>query len=575
MLWFFVMASALLLPAGSRAQAASPASSQSPATASEIDTHDEATTFKVKVNLVLVRVVVRDRQGHALGNLQKDDFQLFDDRKPQAITKFSVDQPGHVYESKESVAPGSAATPDEPGPATANLPEHYVAFLFDDIHLKISDLIQVRNAADKKLASLLPTDRAAIYSTSGQTTLDFTDDHAKLHDTLLKLQPRPITSTGTLKCPDISYYMADLIQNKHDSQALQVATYDTLACQYANDTRFLSEAQSSAEFAAQKELIDGEHETRIALGTLRTVVQRMSAAPGQRTIVLVSPGFLNPEDLDLESDIIDSATRANVVISALDARGLYTVLPFGDSGQSNAVTSAFVSGSKTLYQSASASAEDDVMADLAYGTGGAFFHNSNDLEGGLGQLAAVPDFFYVLGFSPQNLKYDGHFHKLKVTVKGKDLGIQARRGYYAPKHVADPAEEAKKEVEDALFSQEEMHDLPVQLRTQFFKASESDAKLAVLARIDVRRLHFEKVEGRNHNDLTIVSGLFDRNGNFVTGSEKVLRMHLKDETLENKLGTGLTIKSSFDVKPGSYLVRLVVRDDGGLFSAENGAVEIP
>jgi hypothetical protein len=52
-------------------------------------------------------------------------------------------------------------------------------------------------------------------------------------------------------------------------------------------------------------------------------------------------------------------------------------------------------------------------------------------------------------------------------------------------------------------------------------------------------------------------------------------MHLKDDTLANKLNSGITIKSSFDVKPGSYLVRLVVRDADGQLSATNGAIEIP
>jgi hypothetical protein len=51
-------------------------------------------------------------------------------------------------------------------------------------------------------------------------------------------------------------------------------------------------------------------------------------------------------------------------------------------------------------------------------------------------------------------------------------------------------------------------------------------------------------------------------------------MRLRDETLEKKLESGLTLKSSFDVKPGSYLVRLVVRDAEGDISAENGAIEI-
>jgi len=163
-----------------------------------------------------------------------------------------------------------------------------------------------------------------------------------------------------------------------------------------------------------------------------------------------------------------------------------------------------------------------------------------------------------------------------VALKSPEkLSLQARRGYYAPKHVAGTSEQAKEEIEDALFSQEEMHDLPVELHTQFFKSNNVEAKLAVLVHLDVRHMHFRKLEGRNRNDLTIVSGLFDRNGNYIMGTEKILEMRLKDETLERKLGPGVTLKTSFDVKPGSYLVRLVVRDAEGQLAAENGAIEIP
>jgi len=88
-------------------------------------------------------------------------------------------------------------------------------------------------------------------------------------------------------------------------------------------------------------------------------------------------------------------------------------------------------------------------------------------------------------------------------------------------------------------------------------------------------LHFRKAEGRNDNNLTIAAALFDRNGTFVTANEKILEMRLKDQTLESKLDRGVTLKTSFDVKPGSYLVRLVVRDTEGQLAAENGAIEIP
>ena len=113
------------------------------------------------------------------------------------------------------------------------------------------------------------------------------------------------------------------------------------------------------------------------------------------------------------------------------------------------------------------------------------------------------------------------------------------------------------------------------MQTQFFKAGESDAKLSVLVHMDVRHFHFRKADGRNDNDVTVVSALFDRNGNFVSGVQKVLQLQLKDETLAARLSTGITLKSSFDVKPGSYVVRLVVRDEDGQLAAQSSAVQIP
>jgi VWFA-related protein len=71
----------------------------------------------------------------------------------------------------------------------------------------------------------------------------------------------------------------------------------------------------------------------------------------------------------------------------------------------------------------------EVLADLAYGTGGIFFHNNNDLKEGFRRTSEPPEFVYVLGFAPQKL--DGKFHKLKVKVANPKLTVQARQGYYA------------------------------------------------------------------------------------------------------------------------------------------------
>jgi hypothetical protein len=98
----------------------------------------------------------------------------------------------------------------------------------------------------------------------------------------------------------------------------------------------------------------------------------------------------------------------------------------------------------------------------------------------------------------------------------------------------------------------------------------------VLVRLNLRQFRYRKADGRNNNVVTMVVGIFDRNGHYLQGVKKVLELRLKDETLANRLGQGATIRSSFDVPPGAYLVRLVVRDaEGQLMSATNGAVEIP
>jgi len=275
--------------------------------------------------------------------------------------------------------------------------------------------------------------------------------------------------------------------------------------------------------------------------------------PGQRLIVLASPGFLaqTSEAINDKADILDSAARANVMISSLNVRGLFTTNI--DASQSGAY-SPTVQQVLTQYYSASAVATEDVLAEMAEGTGGIFFHNNNDLNEGFARVAAAPEVSYVLGFSPLVMKPDGNFHRLKITlVDRKGLTLQARRGYYALKHTSNAEEDAKADIHDAIFSREEMHDIPVDLQTQFFKT----------------------VDGRNGDELSVVSVLFDRNGNFVTGMTKTVTMKLRDETLA-RLSSGITVKSSFDVKPGTYVVRLVVRDaEGQAMAAQNGAVEIP
>lgn len=540
----------------------------------------DATKFRVNVKLVLARVVVRDATGHAIGNLKKDDFQLFDNGKIQVISNFDAEHvsvPSAVAPLATDATREASKTPAGP----LSFPSRYVAYVFDDLRLKFEDLAKVREAAQRRINELSSSDRVAIFSTSGQTVLDFTDDRAKLHKTLDSVQPRPTQGQAGTQCPDISVYMADLIVNKRDPNALQTAINDYVIC--ANlPAQFVATAGPQIEGFASQVLNVGEEESRMGLRVLKDVVRRMTSMPGQRTLVLLSPGFLTPELEYDYNELIDTALRGQVVISSLDARGLYVVIPFGDAsnpgrpdvdlpGQASTPTM------RVALDTQSAAAESDILSVLANSTGGVFFQNNNDMNEGFRRTADAPEYWYVLGFTPQNLKNDGKFHTLKVSLANhQKYDLQARRGYYAPRKALDPAEEAKREVEDEVFSSEELHELPVVLHTEFFKPTDDAAKLTVLARIDVKRLHYKQAQDRNQNDLTVVTAVFDRNGNYLQGNQKLIQMRWKSETLQARLSSGITLKSSFDVKPGRYMVRVVARDsEQQVMSAENGAVEIP
>jgi len=543
----------------------------------ELDTRDSQIPLQVRVNLVPVRVVVRDSQGHAIANLHKEDFRILEDGKPQVITVFSVESPAV---SKAEVTETTPRPEDSASPPAFRPASRFVALLFDDVHLTFGQLVQVRDAAGRFIdASLQPADRAAIFTISGQSQTDFTDDRAVLHERLKQLQPRTVSAgaaSNETGCPSMDYYEADLIVNQQDPRAIDVATADAVVCQFSGNTNAATEAQILVRSTAMAVLQAGNTQTEYSVRRLREIVTRISALAGQRTIVLASPGFLTMRYEGEVSEIIDRAVRANVVINTLDGRGLYTVDAGPDVSQpyTGDVRVAAIHSSNRLD---SASRQSDVLLELAYGTAGFFYHNSNDLDAGFRVVGGRPEISYHLGFAPQSVKYDGKFHSLKVTLTTKEkYVVQARNGFYAPKRSETPADIAKQDIEEAVLSQEVQRGLPIELHTQFYKINPTDAKLAVVAHVDIAPMQFQKADGRNRNELTVVAALFDRNGNYVAGTQKVVEMRLRDATLEMLERKGLTVKSNFDVKAGGYFVRLVVREsNAALLSTQNGVVEIP
>ena len=106
----------------------------------------------------------------------------------------------------------------------------YVIFLFDDRHLTSADLTLVQKAATHLLETPLPeTDDAAVLSFNGVNS-GLTHDHAALQSAVMKLTVHQALQHGKEDCPDVDYYSADQIINKHDPIEFQIAVQKARQC---------------------------------------------------------------------------------------------------------------------------------------------------------------------------------------------------------------------------------------------------------------------------------------------------------------------------------------------------------
>jgi VWFA-related protein len=409
-----------------------------------LDIPNDAGRLRIETQEVLVPVVVRDKSGHALGNLTKDDFTVLDEGKTRAITGFNV------IESAQTAGPRPGAGPLPAGPDITGInpaaPNRFLIFLFDDRHVSNSDLAIAQKAAIHMMDEPFEnTDYAAVLSLSGANS-GITRDRTVLKTAIMKLSVHQASKHGEEDCPNVDYYSADKIIHQHDPIEFQLAVLKAKKCSHLNIFQ-PSQApnlsgnvsdpgdpfQRMAMAAATRELQEGEEDAHQTLVQIETVVRAMTKLQGQRVMILLSPGFLSlaPDAIAFKSELLNEAAGANVVINALDVRGLYVGNVDASQGESAALSQSI--GQTSSDHLAGMQASENAMAELSNGTGGTFFHNSNDLLGGLKSLAAAPEYVYLLGISLRDVNANGTFHHLKVKVNRRDLDVQARRGYFAPK----------------------------------------------------------------------------------------------------------------------------------------------
>lgn len=503
-----------------------------------------AAAIRKESNLIIVRAIVRDANGNPVGGLSQNDFELFDNKKAQKISFFLAETP-EAANSPEASAGSEAKTSS----ATVEKPRGLTALFFDDYHMEFADLTQIRDAAKRYLTTQLSRGgQAGIYSASGSVNVDFTSDRDKLEQALSHLafeprfKPTPTCPKGNFVLP---MYLAQRVEDM-DEGALETAA-GMVGCRCGPHCP--EDALKDIARGEASRLIAYNNEGAVAtIAALNALVARMALSPsGEATIAMVSDGFINEDNQQQLNTLIDRALRANVTISALDAKGLF-VEPAGESA----------------YERQTIERKDDVLSETAESTGGTFVHDTNDLESGLARIAALHIPFYVLGFVPEKLKFDGKFHTLTVKLAANSAHdtVQARRGYFAPKQAESAAADEDDELKHSIFFPDEANGVPVQFRTEFAKVGEDKTQITIIVGVDMHSLRFHKADDRNLDNLYLVAGIFDRRGTFITGQRKTLGLRLTDKELQQLSVTGATVSAILDAKPGAYQIRVALVDDG-------------
>ncbi len=533
-------------------------------------------TLRTESNLVEVEVVVRNGQGMAIGGLSKEEFEIVDAGKKQEITTFSV----KTFTPITSVVSRPAAPKNvyvAPEPIKSQL--RFVALVFDDYSLRYTDQVSVKAAARRFLKEgLAMGDRVGLFTTSGKQIVPFTDDVAKLVAAIDRYSSFPTIPFGG-ECPKLMPYDAYLIANKIDYESLSIKAAELARCSRAGtQNRIILPGQSgdwghirlgSTEMQVLKQaqaIWDQICDTSLrSLETTERLVDYMAELPGRRMVLLASSGFL-AQTLEWEQEnVIRHALRSEVVINSLDAKGLYAEDP-------PEVTRGVDERSIRRMVSLGTKEKDygnEIMATLAMGTGGLFFRDNNDLDLGFRKLGMVPEFTYLLGFTPDEPP-NGKYHGLRIRMKSRnDYLIQTRKGYWAVTKQQQGSLAQERRVDHEVMGSDTLKELAAVISSEPCKTDAGDPALEVVLNIDARHFHFVEKGGLRTQGLVFIATLFDTKGSFVTGTELDVKFALKEPTFIRMTQTGLEMSVTLQAPPGAYRLRGVVQDgiDGKILTS--------
>ena len=505
-------------------------------------------TFKVEVNYVEIDANVSDAQGNFVRTLSKEDFQVIEDGKPQAVTAFSmVDIP--VARVDPPLFSKTAIPPDVVTNRTPFEGRVFVLVL-DDLHTRFTRTARTRAAARQFVERYVgANDIIAVVNTSGfgKSMQDFTSNR------------------------QLALKAIDAAMGGKAESSTQAALQDY----YQNRDVPGGASNANASFNEMQRY----NNARNSMRTLKNLADFMAGMRGRRKAVVyfseglnynVTDSFNNPHATDVQREIrelIAAATRANVSLYSVDPRGVTNGLE-----DAIEIASLPVDGSiSTTDLMNEMRLEHDSLRVIADETGGFAVLNQNDFRTAFSRILEDNSSYYVLGYYPANQKTDGRFRNVQVKVLRPGLKVRARRGYAAPLPAkkekpakGSPGERTTPALRDALESPIAISGLTISAFAAPFKGAGVNDAIALSIEVDGSGLKFtQRPDGLFADDLEIALFATGADGKIKDGARDVISLSLKAQTHDIVRQGAFRVIRRIQVTPGKYQLRIGVRESGG------------
>ncbi len=504
-------------------------------------------TFSTTTNVVIVNVTVLDRNGKPIENLTKDDFQVWEDGKPQKLQAVDLQR----LNATVLPAVGSAGAAPPPPPKgynpqlekaalQTNMTSKYqdrrlMILLFDFSSMQPAEQIRAKQAAINFLSSqMTSSDTVAImtFGTSLQTVQDFTSERDLLINTINKFR----------------------IGESSENASVAAEGAD-------------AQDQSGAFVADETEF--NIFNADLKLAGLEDAARKLGRYPEKKALIYISSG-IQKNGVDNQSQLratVNTAVRANVAFYPIDARGLPALVPGGDATQAGAVGNNLYSGAGQRSLKENFNNQQETLATLALDTGGKALLDSNDLTEGMRQVQQDFTSYYVLSYVSTNPAIDGRYRRIQVKLTPRDAALRAkldyRQGYYAPTTFARMRDVDKEaQLSQALLSDNPVTDLPMVVEVDYFRLDKEKYFAPISVKIPGSALAFHSKGAKQATQLDFIAEVFDARNRSAATVRDTIPLKVDKGTAGQVARKSLQYSTGVTLTPGSYKLRFVARENG-------------